>query len=112
MTPGRQKKHNPGLPQRMRQKGKAYYYVKNQKWMKIGDTYAEAIARWQELEGVTLKGSTVGHAIDRYLLEILPEKAQATQREHKRYAIRLREVFGDTLLEYIEQTHIAQYLNR
>lgn len=109
---GRRKTVNPGLPPRLFVRKGLYYYVQGNKWLPLGKSFAGAIKAWEALEGRKLEGFIVGQAIDRYLLEILPTKADATQREYKRYSKAIRAVFGDQPFDDVRQRDIAQYLDR
>lgn len=96
-------------------KGRVFYYTPyvdgKLKWIRLADNYPEAISAWAKYEGAVTVGTTVGHAIDRVLIEVVPTKAQATQREYVRYASALRKVFADCALRDVRGTHVAQYLD-
>jgi integrase len=102
----------------MSKKWHTYYYVTStggkRKWIRLSTDYSEALAKWAELEGSTPfgTGETVGHAIDRYLVEVLPLKAKKTQREYSRQAAKLRTVWVGCRLDEVRPMHIAQYLDR
>jgi len=116
-TMGRPRKKHLHLPPRMQLKHGRYFYTPHidgkVKWVSLSRDYAEALSKWAELEG-TLDhvGTTVGEALDRYLIQALPSKSEATQREYRKYSSRIRAVFGDTALSQVRPTHIAQYLDR
>ena len=109
---GRRKQHDRGLPIRMRRKHRVFYYVSGEKWVRLSDNFAEALKLWQDFEGTRIVGSTVSHAIDRYLLEVLPTKAERTQADYQRHAVKVREVFGDCHLDSVRSSDIAMYLDR
>jgi integrase len=82
------------------------------KWIRLSDNYGEALQLWAQYEGEAYKtGETVGAALDRYLIEVLPQKSPRTQRDYLAYAVNLRRIFGDTHLTDIRPMHIAQYLD-
>ena len=98
------------------EKGRSYYYVtstgEKRKWIKLSDVYTEALAKWAELEGSTPSGETVEQAIDRYLVEVLPLKAEKTRIEYSRQALKFRTMWGSHRLDEIRPMHIAQYLDQ
>lgn len=116
MSMGRRRSSNLSLPPRLHRKGRVYYYTPYEngklRWVRLSDSYPEALAKWAEYEGAHRSGSTVGHALDRYVIEILPKKAEATQREYRRQTVRLRRVFGATKLALVRPSHVAQYLDQ
>lgn len=115
MAMGRRRTKNLKLPPRMQKKGNVFYYTPyvlgKLKWIRLADNYPEAISAWAKHEGTATTGTTVGHALDRVLIEVIPTKAPATQREYVRYAAALRPIFADTALCDVRPTHIAQYLD-
>lgn len=112
------KRTKSNLPRRMHQRGPSYYYVRTidgkLKWTRLADNYPEAFEAWCRLEGLQdrpAKGTTVGEALDRYLVEVLPKKAETTRREYLRYGDTLRAVFGDVPVEYVVPADISGYLD-
>ncbi len=99
----------------MHKKGRIFYYVTSmggkRKWIKLSADYSEALAKWAELEGATSSGETVAQAIDRYLVEVLPLKAEKTRIEYSRQALKFRTMWGSRRLDEIRPMHIAQYLD-
>lgn len=106
----------PGLPPRLQKKGKAYYYTPyvdgRQRWIPLGSDYPRALRRWAEYEGGDRRVSTVADALDRFLIEVLPLKAEATQREYRRADPIIRQVFGALGLDEVRRPEIAAYLSR
>jgi integrase len=92
--------------------GSYYYVTKDRKWLKLSRSYREALTAWADIEGVTLTGSTVANAIDRYLLQCMESHADATKREYLRISARLRDTFGAIHLDDVRPHHVAQYLDR
>lgn len=113
------------LPARMRarQRGqKIYYYYdtggKPRKEISLGTDYAIAIRKWADLEIDARPHHpqiiTFRYVAERYLKEILPGKAPATQHDNLRELRQLLEFFDNppAPLEEIEPIHIRQYLDR
>lgn len=115
MAMGRRRTKNLKLPPRMQKKGNVFYYTPyvlgKLKWIRLADNYPEAISAWAKHEGTATTGTTVGHALDRVLIEVIPKKAPATQREYIRYAAAIRPIFADCALCDVRPTHVAQYLD-
>ena len=109
---GRHRLTDKHLPPRLRRKHRVYYYVAGQRWIRLSDNYAEAVRKWADLENTHQPGSTVGHAIDRYLIEVLPAKSPDTRRSYLGYLKEIRRVFGDSSLAGVDSSHVAQYLDR
>lgn len=108
----RKRKSNTGLPPCVYRKNGGYHLVKNNKWQKIGTTYAEMMRTYAALTEPSAPGAeprTVGHLLDRYLVERSPLKASATQSTHPRDIRQLRAVFGDVLLSDVRPEHCGQY---
>ncbi len=112
MPMGRPKKHNRELPRRMRFKHGQFYYVVKDVWTPLGQKFGPALKQWADLEASPETASTFGQALNGYLIDELPDLAEATQKEYRRMSGTLREVFGDTPLAEIEGTHVAQYLKK
>lgn len=114
---GRRRTRDRHLPPHMQRKGKVYYHTPYLNgrvvWIRLADNYSDALREWAQREGSTKsKGSTVGDALDRYLIDNLPKLAKATQREYQRYSNQLRVIFGAVHLDDVRPNHIAEYLDR
>ena len=113
---GRKRSGNFNLPPHLHKKGRIFYYVTStggkRKWIKLSADYSEALAKWAELEGATLAGETVAQAIDRYMVEVLPLKADKTRIEYSRQALKFRAMWGSRRIDQIRPVHIAQYLDQ
>lgn len=112
MGMGRRRTKDFDLPPRMLLRGTVYYYKSPTTYCRLAPDWATAYAKYLDLEGPQDRARTVGQALTHYCQAVLPGKAAATQREYKRYAKRLQEVFGDSLLGAIDSSHIAQYLRK
>lgn len=115
---GRRRTTNLDLPPRMQLRRGRYYYVPStgtRAWIDLGKDKAKAMAAWARLEaGEALPLGTpitLGYLMDRYLREVIPEKAEKTQAEQKRQLERLRRVFGELLPEDVQPVHIGKYLD-
>lgn len=112
---GRRKRSNSFLPPRLRLKHGAYYHVPTiegrQTWVFLSRDLSEALTKWAQREGHDKSGDTVAQAVDRFIAEIMPTKAEMTQRDYKRYAARIKRVFGDSRLTDIRTQDIARYLD-
>lgn len=112
---------NKGLPTRWRYLHGAYYYKvptgmeylwDGKQLFRLGKTLPEAYRVWaQRLEKLDT-AKTIGHLLDRYALEVLPEKAAATRTGYARHIQRLRAVFGAMPLASIEPRHIYEYVDK
>ena len=112
------------LPIRLRFFHGAYYYrVWNNQEKRLVETrladakgvalkYGAALARWAELEGVAEPGTLIAQAINRYLTDNVLELAPATVKEYRRMSVRLIRVFGHVGLDDLEETGVAQYLDK
>ncbi len=113
---GRKRSRNHRLPPRMHLKGSVYYHVTStgggRKWTRLSSSYAQALAKWSEIEGSISSGERVSEAIDRYLIEVLPRKAKKTQAEYGRQASMLREAFSEFRLDEVRPKHVAEYLDQ
>jgi integrase len=113
---GRKREKHFDLAPRLHRKGRCYYYVTStrpRRWINLGADKAQAQIEWARLDAQNRdsKKGTFDALVDRYLIDVLPDKAPATQREYKRQAEILRRVFGPMPLGAIRPTHIAQYLD-
>lgn len=113
---GRRRSVNHGLPPHMAQKGRAYYYVTNdkpRKWIPLGDDYPRALAAWAKLEGEPVPESarTLSQIAAWYRKDVLPTKAVRTQKDNEAELQRLEAVFGDSPIETITPVDVATYLD-
>jgi integrase len=101
-----------GLPPRVYQKHGAYYYVTpKHKWIRLGATKQEMLAKYYELIDRPTKIYTMNDLINRYMQEIAPTKAPRTYKDNQQEAERLRAVFKDMEPQDIAPVHIYQYLD-
>lgn len=121
---GRKPTKNLNLPPRIRarQRGeKTWYYYdaggKPRKEIPLGSDYALAVKKWAELEASGPSPHpaiiTFRYAAQRYLREVVPTKAPATQKDNERELAQLYKWFDEppAPLDQIEPIHIRQYLD-
>lgn len=105
--PKPRRKENRGLPERWTfHHGAYYYYVpkgqeaawEGKKKFKLGDSLPEAYQTYAQMVDVKDKITTIGKLLDRYVLEVIPTKAKATQNSNQAFIKRLRMTFADTPL--------------
>ncbi|MEM9388403.1 MAG: hypothetical protein AAGA68_25370 [Pseudomonadota bacterium] len=101
---GRKRTKDRHLPQRMYQRRGTYYYVVpgSEKWVRLSRRYAELTAAKYE-------GDTVALLIDRYMVEVAPDKAERTYEDNIRQASNLRKVFGEMRVGSVTQQHLYGY---
>lgn len=112
---------NRGLPARWKHEHSAYYYQvptgqesmwDGKKKFRLGATLPEAYKVWADRIGVVVKAKTIGALLDRYMLQVVPNKKVTTQT-HNRIAVKpLRAVFADVHLLDIKPMHIYQYIEK
>lgn len=107
---GRKRNKNKHLPQNVQFNHGAYYYVRNNRWIRLGKTLPEmyrALAHLADDKPL----QTMADLIDRYSLEILPTKSIKTQKSQVLYLKRIRNVFGAMAPENVRPTEIYTYRN-
>lgn len=110
---GRKRQSNLNLPTRMHQKGKAYYYVTNdkpRKWIALGSDLAKARLKWAELENGPGSSDSISRLIDEWL-EIPNELTESTMINYRSVALQLKAVFGDSPVQSIIPANIAAWLD-
>jgi integrase len=100
------------LPPKVHAKDGRYYYVDKNKWNKLTRVDEGASALYTALQKWTSdRPATYGQLMILYVARALPELKPATQPEYMRQINgRLQHHFGHMILNTIEPTHIAQYL--
>lgn len=113
----------PRFRQRLRPNGKTYYFYdtceKPRKEIPLGTDYGLAIMKYAEFERDRTADNRVRDVItfkyvsDRYLVEMLPTKAPATQKDNLRELKNLLAFFNDppAPLDSIQPQHVRQYLS-
>ncbi|WP_081084550.1 tyrosine-type recombinase/integrase [Burkholderia territorii] len=121
---GRKPTKNLHLPPRMRVKktsrGKTYYYYdmggKPRRWQALGGDFVDALRLYADLEQGNRTAQaliTFRHAADRYLTDVLPNKAAETQRTNLLQLEKLYLFFDSppAPLDEIKPIHIRKYLD-
>jgi integrase len=120
--PRPRKPENRGLPARWRKlHGAIYYQVPpglEEQWdgkrlFRLGSSLPEAYRAWADRIAVTAQPNrrTIADLLDRYLAEVVPTKAPATQEGNVLQISVLRRRLGDQPLEAIEPQHVYQYID-
>jgi len=101
-------------------RGRTYYYYdlggKPRRWIALGGDFVEALRKYADLEEGSrnrLAMVTFRHVAHRYVAEIMPGKARATQRTNMIQLERLYEFFDSppAPLDEIKPIHIRKYLD-
>lgn len=112
----------PAFRERKRSNGKTYYYYdaggKPRQEISLGTDYGIAIIKYAEFERDRAADNRVREVItfkyvaDRYVVEVVPTKAPATQKDNLRELKNLLAFFNDppAPLEAIQPQHVRQYL--
>lgn len=112
----------PAFRERKRSNGKTYCYYdaggKPRQEIPLGTDYGIAIIKYAEFERDRAADNRVREVItfkyvaDRYVVEVVPTKAPATQKDNLRELKNLLAFFNDppAPLEAIEPQHVRQYL--
>ncbi|MCX7206069.1 MAG: tyrosine-type recombinase/integrase [Proteobacteria bacterium] len=120
---GRTATKNKNLPVRMRARHRGekiwYYYDaggKPRKEIPLGCDYIAAVKKWADLEQSSEQHFVVvtfKDAADRYIREVLPTKAAATQKDNLRELVKLLAFFNDppAPLDGIQPINIRQYMD-
>ena len=118
---GRTPTTNLNLPPHMRARRRGetiyYYYDKGGKprvEISLGKVYIEAVRKWSELAGKTAMPLIYFKDIaDRYLLEVVPTKAERTQKDNIKEMQHLLAFFNNppAPITEIRPIHIRQYMN-
>lgn len=119
--PRKRSPENIGLPARWRHVHGAYYYQvppgleafwEGKKLYRLGKSLPEAYRSWSSRVDANDKASNVAQLLERYLREVVPAKAPATQTANALYIRQLASVFGAMPLGSIKAQHIYKYVDR
>ena len=81
------KQENVGLPARWKFQHGAYYYRvppgkeilwDGKQFFRLGDTLSKAYKVWSDKLQATDKANTIGQLLDRYAVEVIPQKAKSS----------------------------------
>lgn len=108
---GRKRRLDKHLPQRMYLVCGSYYFrPRDAKPVNLGRDLAEALAAYGRMIGSQWAARTMGDAIDRYRVEVLPlKRSGATRRDQAKQLDRLKATFGDMLPDNIRAQHCYKY---
>lgn len=108
---GRKRRSDRHLPARMYLEHGAYYFrAPGQPRKNLGRDLATALTVYGSIIGANWSGQTVGDAIDRYRLEILPAKRSAdTRRDQAKQLDRLKIGFGHLLPDNVTAQACYKY---
>lgn len=109
---GRHRKSNKHLPQRVYVHYGSYRYVpKHGKPIRLAgvDDYSGMLRALADILGDTPPISSFSDLLDRYELEVLPNKSKSTQNDQIRQLVNLRKAFGHMQPGQLKQPHALQY---
>lgn len=120
--PRSRRPENKGLPTRWQFTHGAYYYRvpvglesawDDKKRFRLGATLPEAYRTFAARTEVdTRPRKTIAALLDKYLLDVLPEKAPKTRTDQVAQIARLRSVFGEMPIETLRPKHVYQYCEK
>lgn len=121
----KRKSENKGLPERWRFYHGAYYYRvppgleaawDDKTQFRLGTSLSDAYGEWLKRLGTTeTKPDTddlFDKLFDRYLIDVVPKKAAASQTQDKKNIAVLRPVFGQTKASELTPLDIYQYVDK
>jgi integrase len=102
------------LPPKVHERNGRYFYVHGNKWHPLTRATEGATALYAALQAFTSdRPATYGQLMHLYIARALPGLKPATQPEYVRIInARLQHHFGHMILNTLESTHIAQYLEK
>lgn len=121
MAPKPRRSENKGLPSGWRLKHGAYYYrvpaQLRELWdrkteFRLGKTLSEAYSAWASRLELYADAKTMAELLDRYALEVIPQKAPKTQISNNSSIRKLRAVFGHMPIEAVKPKHVYQYRDK
>jgi integrase len=109
---GRRRGSDNHLPARVYLRSGTYYYVdENAKWIGLGKSFVDAMAKYGEIVGCQKNITKITDLIDRYLVEIAPTKAAATYKGNVAQAKFLRCGLGEIRVDSLLPRHIYEYMD-
>lgn len=115
---GRKRQTNKHLPPGVTHKFGSYYFIKQEKvddkwknkWIRLGKTLAEMAVAWANLKHIPDGPcSSMNALFDRYTKEVIPQKAEESQKSDRRAMSCLRAAFGDMHPKDITAVDIYSY---
>lgn len=119
--PRARNKENQGLPRRWRHTHGGYYYQvpaghegawDGKKTFRLGRTLSEAYTEWANRIKYIDDAKTIGQLMERYALQVIPEKKITTQTHNKTTLKPIQAAFGAMGLLDIKPRHIYQFIDR
>lgn len=111
---GRRRKRDKHLPRRMYLSRGAYYFdaPATHRWEPLGRELGPALAAYGRKVGGRWSGRTLGDALDRYRIEVLPlKRSEHTREDQGRQIERLKLVFGTMIPDSVTTQHCYQYVD-
>ena len=112
---GRRRTRDRHLPARVYRHRNWYRYVpRDGKPIPLAriEDYAGMLRALADLLGESPPIRTISGLLDRYGLEVLPEKAESTRKDQTRQLENLRKTFGHMIPSDLRQSHAAQYMHK
>lgn len=108
----RRRTKNKHLPPYVYIKHNAFYFVdRNNQWIRLGNTLAEAMSKWSLLVDASDDIFTMGQLFDRYMLEVAPKKAAATYKTNQMEMQSLRVAFSHMRPREVNAVAIYKFLD-
>jgi integrase len=119
--PRKRNPENKGLPARWRMIGSSYYYLvppgqealwNGKKTFRLGNNLPLAYEAWTQRSGPVQTTDLIHEIFDKYLIEVVPKKAAATQLRYRKAIDVLRPVFGQSRAGEILPYLVYQYVEK
>lgn len=78
----------------------------------LGKTETEAYKAWHERLQLNENAYLVSGLLDRYLFEVVPQKAYSSQKCNRTSIRKLRPVFGDMPITSVKPRHVYQHMDK
>ncbi len=109
---GRRRKKDTHLPSSVYYRHAAYYFVDHKgKWNRLGTSLGEMYRRLADFVEES-PVATMDDLFDRYLRDVVPNKAPATQEINRDQIVRLRAVFGHMAPTDVTAPHVCAYRDK
>ena len=119
--PKKRRPENRGLPSRWTFRDNAYYYRvppgnerlwDNKKYFHLGKRLSEAYRVWADKIDIQVHNERIGALLERYALEVIPEKKPKTRASNLISLEPLMTVFGDMRITDLRPQMIYQYVDK
>lgn len=109
---GRRRKQDRHLPAHLYLERGTYWFRTSAKRTNLGRDYGDALRAYAKIVTENWAGRTVGDVIDRYRIEVLPQKRSAATRLNQDAQLsRLKRVFGDMLPDGLSAQDCYRYMD-